>query len=339
MRSMDMGTCQSGLPFGKPKTLEPQSGRAGTASAPKLRLRLVGLGCLIVSLLLFEPPEASAQPGPAGTFDTRTWLGPDGKTLPITTEDELLRFLDSASETSVKILSRGITGAKRLTLEQGGVEARVVFHDINRSEQRPKRLPNKRTVMYLRDSYKSQIAAYRLSRLLGMKNVPPTVVRVSGAATGSAQLWIEDAMTEDIRLEKGVELRDYNLRNQNLVDMWVFDNLINNIDRNQGNMLVDSFSTLWLIDHTRSFGQDNGLPLPEMITRCSNRMLQAIRSLDERTLRKDLGPYLTRVEIGALWQRRERVLDRLEELIGVQGKDQVLFDYGDPDPGVIIVEE
>ena len=336
---MGMGTCQTGLPKGKPEAPERQSGQTGPASDPQRRKRLIGLGCLIVSLLSFEPSGVSAQPEPAGTFDTRTWQGPDGKTLPFATEDELVQFLAGASETSVKILSRGITGAKRLTLERGGVEARAVFHDINRSEHRPKRLPNKKTVMYLRDSYKSQIAAYRVGRLLGMKNVPPTVVRVSGAATGSAQLWIEDAMTEDIRLEQGVELRDYNLRTQNLADMRVFDNLINNIDRNQGNMLVDSYGNLWLIDHTRSFGQDNALPTSEMITRCSNRMLEAVRSLDERTLREDLAPYLTRVEIKALWQRRDRVLDRIEEIIGDKGKAQVLFAYGDPDPGVIILEE
>lgn len=336
---MGMGTRQTGLPNGEPEAPEPQSGWTGPAGDPKRRKGLIDLGCLIVSLLLFGPSGASAQPEPAGTFDARSWQGRDGKTLPFTTEDELMQFLAGASETSVRILARGITGAKRLTLEQGGVEARVVFHDINRSEHRPKRLPNRRTVMYLRDSYKSQIAAYRVGRLLGMKNVPPTVVRVSGAATGSAQLWVEDAMTEDIRLEQGVELRDYNLRTQNLADMRVFDNLINNIDRNQGNMLVDSFSNLWLIDHTRSFGQDNALPMPEMITRCSNRMLQAIQSLDERTLREDLAPYLTGVEIKALWQRRDRVLDRIEEIIGDKGKAQVLFAYGDPDPGVIILEE
>ena len=203
----------------------------------------------------------------------------------------------------------------------------------------PKRLPNGRTVMYLRDSYKSQIAAYRLSRLLGMQNVPPTVDRVSGAASGSAQLWIEDAMTEDIRQSEKVELRDHNLWNQSLADMRVFDNLINNIDRNQGNMLVDSFGNLWLIDHTRAFGQDRVLPLPEMITRCSNRMLDAIRSLDEQTVRRDLAPYLTRVEIDALWRRRAQVLDRIEQNIATVGKGFVLFDYGDPDPGVSIRHE
>ncbi len=298
-------------------------------------------GCLpfacVLALATLSP--ASAQSVPAGTFDSRVLLGPDGKSLRLAAQDEILGFLTSAEERSVTVLSRGITGAKRLTLERGETAARVIFHDVDRYEQKLKRLPNGRTVMYLRDSYKSQIAAYRLGRLLGMQNVPPTVLRVSGSATGSAQLWIEKAMTEDIRLSEGLEPPDHNLWNQSLADMQVFDNLINNIDRNQGNMLVDSFGNLWLIDHTRAFGQDKVLPLPEMISRCSNSMLQAIRSLNEETVRKELAPLLSRVEIKALWHRRARVLKRIEQQLASKGPESVLFDYGDPDPGVTILDE
>ncbi len=295
--------------------------------------------CLVGLLSIPAASQVSPQPAPAGTFETRILLGPEGETLPIATYEDVAQFLASASERSVKFLSRGITGATRLSLEDGGIEARAIFHDVNQIERKPKRLPNGRTVMYLRDSYTSQVAAYRLSRLLEMRNVPPTVVRVSGAATGSAQLWIEKAMTEDIRQDEGIDVSDYNLWNQSLADMRIFDNLINNIDRNQGNMLVDSFGNLWLIDHTRSFGQDSVLPLPEMITRCSRRMLEAIRSLDEKTLEQDLEPYLAGVEIKALWHRRERVLARIEETVSKLGEDWVLFDYGDPDPGVSVGQE
>jgi len=290
-------------------------------------------------LALATLSQASAQSVPAGTFDSRVLLAPDGKTLPLATQEEILGFLTSAEERSVTVLSRGITGAKRLTLERGETAARVIFHDIDRNEQRLKRLPNGRTVRYLRDSYKSQIAAYRLGRLLGMQNVPPTVLRVSGGATGSAQLWIEKAMTEDIRLSEGLEPPDHNLWNQSLADMRIFDNLINNIDRNQGNMLVDSFGNLWLIDHSRSFGQDRVLPLPEATNRCSNHMLQAIESLNEEVISKDLAPYLTRAEIKALLRRREQLLDRIQDSIATLGKDVVLFDYGDPDPGVSVRQE
>ena len=199
MRSMCMGTCQSGLLDGKPKApalLRLQRKLAGT---PRRSWWLAGLACLVVTLTLSMTSGVLAQTTPAGTFDSRILLGPDGENLLFANQDELSRFLASAEETSAKLLSRGITGAKRLTLEQGGVEARVIFHDVDQMEQRPKRLLNGRTVMYLRDSYKSQIAAYRLGRLLGMQNVPPTVGRVSEAASGSAQLWIEEAVTEDIR--------------------------------------------------------------------------------------------------------------------------------------------
>lgn len=332
-----MGTCRPA-----PLDLNPQ-----TFSPPGLQTRLtVGLHrrwqslfvCAVVALSLAWPTMVSAQATiPAGTFDRRILIDPEGGRLIFADQDELIRFLSSAEERSVKILSRGITGARRLRLEQDGVEARVIFHHVDRKESRVKRLPNGRSVMFLRDSYSSQVAAYRLSSLLGMQNVPPTVERVSGGVRGSAQLWIEQAMTEDIRVSEKIELGDHNLWNQSLADMQIFDNLINNIDRNQGNMLVDSFGNLWLIDHTRSFGQDRVLPFPEMITRCSNRMLAAIRSLDEAVLLKELSPYLSRAEIKALWDRRSRVLKRVEQAIDTLGGEWVLFDYGDPDPGVTIL--
>ena len=41
--------------------------------------------------------------------------------------------------------------------------------------------------------------------------------------------------------------------NAQLHILRVFDELIANTDRNQGNMLIDSRWKLWLIDHSRAF--------------------------------------------------------------------------------------
>ncbi|MGB5878751.1 MAG: hypothetical protein WBH85_01865, partial [Thermoanaerobaculia bacterium] len=218
---------------------------------------------------------------------------------------------------------------------KGGIEARAVFHDIDRNEQEVKRLKNDNVVMYLRDSFLNQAAAYEMSRMLGMKNVPPTVLRQSAGDRGSAQLWIENAMTEQMRVEQELEPPDYNLWNQYYADMRVFDNLINNIDRNQGNMLVDSSWNLWLIDHTRSFGRDKALPYPEIVVRCSRGLWKGIRAdWDDAEVEERMAPYMKSNEIEALLSRRQKLVELIEKQIAERGEKVVLFDFGDPDPAV-----
>ena len=47
--------------------------------------------------------------------------------------------------------------------------------------------------------------------------------------------------------------------NAQLHILRVFDELIANTDRNQGNMLIDSRWKLWLIDHSRAFRTSSDL--------------------------------------------------------------------------------
>jgi hypothetical protein len=298
------------------------------------------LAILVLAVVLpvgsLQAPAAAseASTSPPATRQPIVWLGADKKPLPIRSEDELLDLLRTGREVDSELLSQGITRAKRLRLARNGLEVRVVFHHIDRNEQMAKRLPNGNIVMYLRDSYLSQIAAYEIGRLLGMTNIPPTARRRSGGQRGSVQLWIERAMTEDSRQKKGLQPPDQTLWNQLYADMRVFDNLINNIDRNQGNMLVDSEWNLWLIDHTRSFGRDKTLPYPEAVTRCSRQLWQALRLLDESEVRLRLSTLMSEAEIQALLARRQKLVALIEKRIADNGEEAVLFDYGDPEPGI-----
>ena len=295
---------------------------------------LIGLSCL-ATLPLLSAAQTVDEPASTGPSMHFVWLGADKAPLPFQSAEEMLAFLRTAQEISSKPLSVGITKAKRLHLSKGGIEARAVFHDIDRNEQEVKRLVNDNVVMYLRDSFLSQAAAYEMSRMLGMKNVPPTVLRQSKGERGSAQLWIENAMTELMRVEQELEPPDNNLWNQYYADMHVFDNLINNIDRNQGNMLVDSSWNLWLIDHTRSFGRDKALPYPEIVARCSRGLWNGIRSdWNDADVEERMAPFMMPIEIEALLSRRQKLVELIEKRIAESGEKMVLFDFGDPDPGV-----
>ena len=60
----------------------------------------------------------------------------------------------------------------------------------------------------------------------------------------------------------------------------VFDNLIANIDRNAGNMLVDGEWNLILIDHSRAFASDR-MPFEKEMTRVDRDFFARLKALDE----------------------------------------------------------
>lgn len=295
----------------------------------RLQVNLTAMGLLLGAAFL------------AAEVDRPFFLDKAGRALPIQSDEDLLRFLRTARVADSEPVGEGITEALRLDLEQDDIGARAIFHHINKLETRIRRMPNGRTRGYRRDSYTSQIASYEVGRMLEIHNIPPTAPRKLNGLDGSSQLWIEGAMTEQQRQEKGIEPPDWPLWNQLYADMRVFDNLINNIDRNTGNMLFDSQGHLWLIDHTRSFGQDKTIPHPEAITRCSNRLYQALLNLDEEGVERKMKAMklLAPGEIQAIFLRRAELLEKIEDRVRLLGAANVLFDYGDPEPGIEVNED
>ena len=121
--------------------------------------------------------------------------------------------------------------------------------------------------------------------------------------------------------------------------MWIFDNLINNIDRTQENFVYDSQWNLWYIDHTRAFGRNRNLPSPGRVKRCSRRLLQSLRELDEAEVRRVLQPYLDTHEFAGLLHRHKRLLSLIEEKIADRGERRVLFSYPDAPPSIVVPTE
>jgi hypothetical protein len=289
-----------------------------------------------------DPSELTENGETGKTGETlsaqRGWQTQEGSPLPFLDEEELLDFLKNARVLEKKSVGKGVTRAKRLVLEMNGIRARAIFHDVNVSRRRH-RLGKGAVVMNFRDSYLSNVAAYELGRLLGLTNVPPATVRKLAGKRGSIQLWIENAKDEAERREhRGNHPLSVQVRRR-IADMWVFDNLINNIDRNQGNMLYDSVGGFWFIDHTRSFGNSNRLPSPEKMRRCSRSLLAALRNLEEEATQDRLRPYLSIFEIKSLFARRDLVLQHFEEQVASRGEDRVLFSYGDSDDSVAVTYE
>ena len=126
-----------------------------------------------------------------------------------------------------------------------------------------------RKTRFFLDSYLSEMAAYEMNRLLGLDNMPPTVFRTLNRSEGTLQLWAEGTMLDRERAQKKILPPEALPWNRQMYDMRVFDNLINNFDRNQTSILIDPNWRMILIDHTRSFARDRSLPRPEQVIHCT----------------------------------------------------------------------
>ena len=141
------------------------------------------------------------------------------------------------------------------------------------------------------DSYKHEIAAYELDKLLGTGLVPPTVERTFGGRKGSLQLWVEGAMTEADRKKKKVTPPDPQAWNEQMYKVRLLHQLTDNTDfRNINNVLSDPSFRVYAVDFSRAFTIYADLRAQKELVRFPRSVLEAMKALDRPTLDAKLGP-------------------------------------------------
>ncbi|HXW08348.1 MAG TPA: hypothetical protein VD833_24160, partial [Vicinamibacterales bacterium] len=200
-------------------------------------------------------------------------------------------------------LEIGVTRPKRAFLKPGGLCESFAWKPL-----RPGRYSG------YWESYKSEIAAYELDKLLGLNMVPPTVERDVSRESGAAILWLQDVRS----WESVLPLPKPASWNFQIARMKMFDDLIGNSDRNKGNLLVDGRWNLYLIDHSRAFATDNRLP--QVLENIDRRLWERMVSLDEAGLTESVGKWLDRARIRALLRRRDRMKQEIDALVAKHGQ-------------------
>ena len=253
-----------------------------------------------------------------------TWQDPDGTLLPFQNDAEILEFLRSARIVSQKTVSVGVNGISKVLLEKDGVRVHAAFRKVSISKTEM-RFANGEVAFNFRDDCRFEVAAYRLSKLLGLDNVPPVVSRKFGRYDGTLQLWVENAMMEEERRSKKIQAPRKMPWTYQWQTLRLFDNLIDNSDRNMGNILIDSDWKVWMIDHTRAFSKTKKLRSPQLVRWCRRDLWENLQDLDREVLEKEFKNVLSGSQIKALMARRDLLVKHLQKLMDEKGTGSILF--------------
>lgn len=221
-------------------------------------------------------------------------------------------FLKNAKVVSVRGAKKGITGTVRVTLTDG-----VITHDasVQKIDEQKTRFEGQRGVeLNFRDTYKFNIAGYRVGRLLGLgQMIPPSVERKFSGDSAAWTWWVDDVlMDEGDRLKKKLNAPDKDNWARQYQIMMVFDQLIANTDRNVQNTLYDKNWRLWMIDHSRAFRIYTQVLNKKSLDRCDAQLLANLKLLTEERLRAETVPWLRDPEIKGLLARRNQIVSFFE---------------------------
>jgi hypothetical protein len=243
----------------------------------------------LIALVLWTSLQSPAKPACANV-----WHDHSG---------DIEAFLKSATVEKVVDLPIGVTRPRRAYLAPGGPAGSFAWKPLK---------PGMQSGYF--ESYKSEIAAYELDKVLGLNMVPVVVERTIKGDTGAAVLWLEGVRS----WESVLPLPKPASWNQQLARMKMFDDLIGNSDRNKGNLLVDDDWHLFLIDHSRAFVTDT--KLPQELQTIDRALWERTLALDEPTLATTLGTWLDSRQRAALLRRRDAMKKKIDALVAKSGQ-------------------
>jgi hypothetical protein len=245
------------------------------------------------------PAQAPVAAAPAAVGSAKIWPG---------REAEIEDYLRTSPFTRVEDVPIGVTKPRRGYFAEGGLVVSAAWKVL-----RPGR-PNG-----FWESYKSEIGAYEMDKLLGLNMVPPAVEKVWKGDRGAAVLWVQP-----VRSWKAVEnLPKPDRWNLEAIRMKMFDNLIGNSDRNAGNFLVDDEWNLFLIDHSRAFVNDTKLPFT--MVRIDKPLWEKMQALDEARLMERLGPWMDKASVRAILKRRDKMQQTIDKMVKTTNESVVFI--------------
>lgn len=267
------------------------------------RLSVVALWLLAAGAPVYaSAPITLAQQTAAEAASARTWLD---------RRQALEDYLRTAEVVKMEDIGLGVTKPRRAYLAPGGPVDRMAWKTIR---------PGIHQGYW--ESYKSEIAAYELDKLLELEMIPPTVERRVKGEVGAAVMWVSPAKSfKDLGGPPSAPPDKLATWSRQLIRAKMFDNLICNIDPNLGNWLVDPAWNLILIDHTRSFTTKKDMA--HELTRVDRELWDRMKALTVESLTPVLEKWIGNREIRAIIERRDRLQGVIDKLVAAKGEAAV----------------
>jgi len=233
-------------------------------------------------------------------------------------------FLSEGKIISVEDIGHGVTKPLKVGLEFNGVKHSAQIQTVDKDL--PDFFPKSGPPVSMKDSWRFNVAAYKLDRLLELRMVPVTVKRVYKGKPAAFTWWVDDVMFEEVeRVTKDLKAPDPENFARQVAVARVFDELIINIDRNLANTLITKSWNVVLIDHSRSFTAYHGIRNEEKLTRCSTALIARMKALKETQVTAAEGSLLTKAEISALMARRDLIVAFFQRQATDKGAENVHF--------------
>ena len=180
---------------------------------------------------------------------------------PVLTKEQKERFLLTAKVVKSAPAHKGITNTLRLTLTDGTITHDAHFQPIDEHAVM-KEMANGRREMNFVDSYKYNVAAYRLAEMLGLDDMVPMYDERSWSGkTGSFGWWLPVQMDEADRVKKKIPVPDPDGWNKQMYRVRVLDQLVYDTDANLTNVQIGEDWKIYRIDFSRAFRLNKDLVL------------------------------------------------------------------------------
>jgi hypothetical protein len=261
-----------------------------------------------VLLLLADPPKGGAGYG----------LPLEGAEA----EAALLR----ARVVSREAIGSGVTGSDRLLLEDGGRTFRAAWKTIDVFQPGNTRFQDGTIEVDFRDSWRFEVAAYEIDKMLGLGLVPPVVERRIDKQKGALQMWVEGAMTDAERRRRGLEDPDVGHWNRQIYGCRLLHQLTYDTDyRNVRNVLVDPAFRVYVIDFSRAFRSLPYLLAEDDLDRVSRSVFERLLALDAPQIERRAGRWIRGRQVSTLLKRRDRIAARIRRLVAERGEAAVFL--------------